>query len=248
MLIQKVLLVLCVSAATADVSNRTGVAETAPRILPPCESVFYLVLQYGLSTQTKKASTVLYEKPSHVESRISYDPYTKQEYFYRAMTSQEASLWVANTGNPVSTTGQPWASYEKYSEEYLGKAASNYPSVLIEAHAPGWLTQLASIGILGGKAESGDISWATGASKTSNSFKPNKATNKNLKSILQANIGEVTAAAEAAGVKLGKTPGRNEAQLLQGILFKQVLTTQGPTRGLDVVAVECTEDQATISV
>ncbi len=144
-----------------------------------------------------------YERPVEVDSSADADRLIgtddnhyrlveNQDYFYRAMHRDEYDAWqtVFKQGTPelrakkylelkaLQIEGhQGWASHRKYSEAYLSE--KNGYTHLIEVHAPGFVTDMRSVGFKSGKAESGDLSWGLGLS-SSNSFGPDKAANKAL--------------------------------------------------------------------
>ncbi|WP_211339462.1 eCIS core domain-containing protein [Hymenobacter perfusus] len=161
-------------------------------------------------------------QPHHV-TRPAVDM-DSQEYFYRAMTKQEAMTWLNPPGILLGDTGQPWASYFNYSLTYL-TIESPY---LLEVHAPGWLAKSKEIGIKGGKAESkaeGDLSFGIGeTSESSTGF--DKEKNKALKAGLSAE--GVQPAPQ--GRKAAKTPGRSEALMLSSIYFQDSILAVRPVR------------------
>ncbi|MGF6760265.1 hypothetical protein P3T24_000577 [Paraburkholderia sp. GAS33] len=144
-----------------------------------------------------------YERPAQIDSAADADRIIgtdsehfrlveKQDYFYRAMHRDEYDAWqtLFKQTTPelrakkyvelraLQINGhQGWASHRQYSEEYLSE--KNGYTHLLEVHAPGFVSDMRSIGYKSGKAESGDLSWGLGLA-SSNSFGPDKSANKML--------------------------------------------------------------------
>jgi hypothetical protein len=104
---------------------------------------------------------------------------SKQAFFYRAMTRDEALGWLnpGRTALPDANGHHPWASHRDYSLAYLTRAHGY--TYLLEVHAPDFVPSMKEIGFTTGKGEAGDISWGIGG-RSSNGFGPGKPQNKAL--------------------------------------------------------------------
>lgn len=122
-----------------------------------------IINQHGLTLERG-----IYYKgiPVH-ENRPIFVTITDQEYFYRSMTMEEAISWLDADGKINPSSAQPWASFFGYSKTYITNS-SDY-SIMLEIHAPGFLTSLKTIGFTNGKGEGGDISWGIGGQVAGNS-------------------------------------------------------------------------------
>jgi hypothetical protein len=145
-----------------------------------------------------------YERPAQIDRSVDADKIIgqshedvgqmeNQEYFYRAMKREEYDAWqvVFKQETPelrarkyvelkaLQKDGHHgWASFRQYSVGYLSKGEGY--THLLEVHAPGFVTDMRSIGFKSGKAESGDMSWGMGP-KSSNSFGPDRDARRLLK-------------------------------------------------------------------
>jgi hypothetical protein len=122
-----------------------------------------------------------------------YRKVANQDYFYRAMCRSEYDAWqtVFKQGTPELRARKyvelrdlhieghhGWASYRQYSADYLGD--KHEYTHLLEVHAPGFVSDMRSIGFKSGKAEDGDLSWGMGPASC-NAFVVDKNANKVLK-------------------------------------------------------------------
>jgi hypothetical protein len=185
-----------------------------------------LVRSYGMSPATHPGSgkkNGYYLDPVH-ETRPEMEDITNQEYFYRAMSREEAMTWLNPPGILLGDTGQPWASYAGYSRTYL----NDTNTILVEIYAPGWLEKATSIGLLGGKPESrveGDMSFGTGA-KSESSTRGDKDSNKRRK----AEFNEEGLMPIQEGRKAVKRHERSETLMLSSIYFRECAVSAKPIR------------------
>ncbi|HET9958667.1 MAG TPA: hypothetical protein VFQ61_29440 [Polyangiaceae bacterium] len=155
-------------------------APNDPQPHDPADDPYAAVLDYQ---RTDHAGDRYYSsEPQHYERPLELERHpSRQAYFYRAMTREEAQGWLHPTryAMPDPSGHHPWASNRDYSAGYLTRRHGY--THLVEVYAPDFVPQMMSIGFVSGKAEAGDISWGIGGTP-SNGWRGSKTTNKVLES------------------------------------------------------------------